>query len=354
MHPSSPACSTTRTRTHPRDPGGRALHRLHDATPVAGDRAAHAEGLDRTRRRRRRPGPGHVPRASGAALGRARERRPPRDARGVAAQLRARDLSSTRRARSSTELTRARARGRSADGREPARERGPGAACRSTSPTTARTPSTCRSRARCIQESTRRLGEMLRDIYVRNPDELPAVLPRRDAVESARRRVRGREPLHDGSDRAVRRPRGSRRPRHGGAERALLRGMARGLSPQRSPRPVRDLRGVRDGAGVDGRAAREVARRVPAARVARAGGVAQRAAHLDVLAQRPQRVQPSGSRVHRHDAVDAGRRRPRVPAARRELPPVGRRPLLPQPRLRELHRHRQAAPAAVARPRRGA
>ncbi len=50
----------------------------------------------------------------------------------------------------------------------------------------------------------------------------------------------------------------------------------------------------------------------------------------------------------------AGSRRPRLPAARRELPAVGRRPLPPQQRLRQLHRDRQAAAAAVARPRRGA
>ena len=46
--------------------------------------------------------------------------------------------------------------------------------------------------------------------------------------------------------------------------------------------------------------------------------------------------------------------RPHLPAARRQLPAVGRRPLLPQPRLRQPHRHRQAAAAAVARHGRGA
>ncbi len=58
--------------------------------PLACDRAAHAQGMDRPRRRRRRAGAGHLPLASGAALERARQRRAPRDARGMDAQLRAR------------------------------------------------------------------------------------------------------------------------------------------------------------------------------------------------------------------------------------------------------------------------
>ena len=36
---------------------------------------------------------------------------------------------------------------------------------------------------------------MLRDIYARNPTDVPPVLPRRDQLEPARRGVRGREPL---------------------------------------------------------------------------------------------------------------------------------------------------------------
>ena len=44
---------------------------------------------------------------------------------------------------------------------------------------------------------------------------------------------------------------------------------------------------------------------------------------------------------------------PGLPAAGRQLPAVGRRPLPAQPRLREPDRHRQAAPAAVPDGRRG-
>ena len=81
--------------------------------------------------------------------------------------------------------------------------------------------------------------------------------------------------------------------------------------------------------------------------------VAQHPAHLDLLAQRPQRLQPPGPGPHRHDPHQAGHGRPHLPAARRQLPALGGRPLPPQPRLREPHRHRQAAAAPVPRPRRG-
>ncbi len=84
--------------------------------------------------------------------------------------------------------------------------------------------------------------------------------------------------------------------------------------------------------------------------VARPDPLAERPADVDVLAQRSQRLQPPRSRAHRHDAVQAGIRRPDLPPARCELPPVGRRPLSAKPRLREPDRDRQAASAPVARP----
>jgi hypothetical protein len=70
-----------------------------------------------------------------------------------------------------------------------------------------------------------------------------------------------------------------------------------------------------------------------------------------LLAQRPQWLLAPGTGVHRHHHQQAGKRRPRLPSARRELPAVGVRSLLAQPQLREPHRHRQAAPVAMARPR---
>ena len=62
-----------------------------------------------------------------------------------------------------------------------------------------------------------------------------------------------------GPDARHRRPRGAGRPRDGGAQRAPLRGLAGGLPADRPARPVRDLRGVRDGLGVDDGAAHQVA-----------------------------------------------------------------------------------------------
>ena len=87
--------------------------------------------------------------------------------------------------------------------------------------------------------------------------------------------------------------------------------------------------------------------------VAGADRLAERPADLDLLAQRPQRVQPPGPGPHRRRALQAGTEVVAdLPAAGRQLPAVGRRPLPPQPRLRQPHRHRQAAAAAVARHRR--
>ena len=95
------------------DAGGAALAR---------HRAAHAQGLDRPSRRRRRAGRGHLPLAPGAALGGARERRAPRDARAMAAFLPARRALRRRRA-PGRRARRAAALGRPADERDAGGER---------------------------------------------------------------------------------------------------------------------------------------------------------------------------------------------------------------------------------------
>ena len=66
------------------------------------------------------------------------------------------------------------------------------------------------------------------------------------------------------------------------------------------------------------------------------------------LAAGPQRLQPPGSGLHRPRGEQEGRGDPRLPAARRQLPAVGDRPLPAQPQLRQRGRRRQAAGAAVA------
>ena len=67
-----------------------------------------------------------------------------------------------------------------------------------------------------------------------------------------------------------------------------------------------------------------------------------------VLAQRPQRIQPPRPRPHRHHAVEEGLGGSGVPPSGRQLPLVGRRSLPPVARLRQPDRHRQATAAAVA------
>ena len=76
---------------------------------------------------------------------------------------------------------------------------------------------------------------------------------------------------------------------------------------------------------------------------------------LDVtrVAPGPQRLQPSGPGLHRPCGQQEGQRHARLPAARREQPALGRRPLPAEPGLRQRHRRRQAARAAVARHGRG-
>ncbi len=71
------------------------------------------------------------------------------------------------------------------------------------------------------------------------------------------------------------------------------------------------------------------------------------------LAAGPQRVLAPGSGVHRPRGEQEGRDRPRLPAAGRQLPAVGGRPLPAQPALRQRHRGRQAAGAELAHHGRG-
>ena len=153
-------------------------------------------------------------------------------------------------------------------------------------------------------------------------------------------------------ERVTRRRRGDlpRRPGDGGAVRAQLPRLAGGLHPDRPARPVRHLRGVRDGQRVADDPAQQVAGGGQAPAVAGQGAEPEHPAHLDRLAQRPQRLLPPGPRPDPDRAHPARRRRPGLPAAGRQLPAVGGRPLLPLPVVRQPDRHRQAAAAAVAAP----
>ena len=74
-------------RAHSGDPARRSKRRFAAAGEVAGDRAAHAEGVDRAARSRRPPDRRHVPRSPGAAGLGARGPCAPGAARGLDARL---------------------------------------------------------------------------------------------------------------------------------------------------------------------------------------------------------------------------------------------------------------------------
>src|SRR6266540_2011376 len=181
-----------------------------------------------------------------------------------------------------------------------------------------------------------------------HPGKLPAVLSRRDRVQSPGRRLHCGESLLRGPDPRHGRSCRGRRPRHGDTERAQLRGLARGLSAHGAARPVRDLRSLRNGVGLDDRSAHEVAGGGDQAALAEAHRVAECPADLHLLAQRPQRLQPSGTWSDRRDPVQEGNGVANLSPAGRQLPALGGRPLPTKPELREPDRHRQAAAASVA------
>ena len=246
----SPRRSTTLLRADPRDPGGRArAGGVARAPALAGDRAAHAEGLDRARRsstacrsrarsartRCRSPTCATNPEHLAMLEAWMRSYRPEElfdDARRLVAAL----------------------RGARADGR-----RGAWARTRTRTAGAARAPldlpdfdalraSTCRApateRARVDARARR---DAARHLRATNPTSFRLFCP--DETNSNRLgavfEVENR--CLDGADARDRRPRVARRPGDGGAERAQLPGLARGLRADRPARAVRDLRGVRDG-----------------------------------------------------------------------------------------------------------
>ena len=196
-------------------------------------------------------------------------------------------------------------------------------------------------------EATRVLGTFLRDVMRREHDDLPRLQPGREQLQPARRRPRGDRPGLDGRAAARRRPPGAGRPGHGDPVGAHLPGLARGLPADRPARVLLLLRGVHPRRRLDVQPARQVAEDDERHPVAAADRLAELPAHLARLAAGPQRLLPPGPGLHRPRRQQEGRRHPRLPAAGREHAAVGGRPLPAQPAVRERHRRRQAAGAAV-------
>ena len=258
--------------------------------------------------------------APGAARRLAREPRAPAAARGVAARATGRRSSSTSTARSCPSSPRCAPRGRAAHEREPARERRRAAARPRRCPTSATTPSRSTSPATTLSEATRVLGGFLRDVIARQPDDVPPLRPRRDRVEPARRRVRGR-PTARGRPRSSRPTSTSRRDGRvmevlsehlcqGWLEGYLLTGRHGLFNCYEAFIHIVDSMFNQHAKWL------KVTRDDP---VAAADRVAQLPAQLARLAAGPQRLLAPGSRLHRPRREQEGGDHPRLPAAGREL-----------------------------------
>ena len=153
-------------------------------------------------------------------------------------------------------------------------------------------------------ESTRTFGEMLRDVFTRSASDQNFRLFCPDETNSNRLgavfEVENRCLIDAQPDDDHVTPDGrvmevlSEHNCQGWLEAYLLR----------PPRRLRHLRGLRDGLGVDGNPTHQMAGSFARAGVAGTGGVTHHLADIDVLAQRPQRLQPPGPRPDRHHDRD--------------------------------------------------
>ena len=289
---------------------------------------------------------GHVPRAPGADS-RRRQASRPREAAGKLDEELSRGGTVRRQRDAEARTRRAGAEGRAPHGRQPARQRRHSAArpqdagfsrlTRSRFPRPARWP----RRTRWCSE------QFLRDVTSANDGQaqFPHLRSRRDAVEHARRRLRGHQS-------AVGRPHGrgrrvsrARRPRPQlPAQRASMRGMAGGLSADRPARAVQQLRGLHPHRQFDVQPARQMAEGHARTALAAQDRLAELPARLARLAAGSQRLHPPGPRLSRSCHQQEGGRREGLSAAGRQLPAVGVRPLPAKPPLRERRRRRESTP----------
>ena len=236
--------------------------------------------------------------------------------------------------------------------RQSPRQRGPAAA----RPATAGFPGVRRHRA-AAGGSGRRGHARPGPVHPRRdrtqPRQLSSLQPGRNDLEPLERRIRGDQSLLDRGDPPDRRPRRARWSGDGDVERAPVRRMARRLPAHGPPRVLLLLRGVHSHHRFHVQPARQVVEGLEGYSMASVDRLAQLSAHVPRLAAGPQRLQPSGPRLHRPCGEQEGRRHPGLSAARCEHAPLGHRPLSAQPQLRQRHRRRQAAVAAMARHGRG-
>ena len=178
-------------------------------------------------------------------------------------------------------------------------------------------------------ESTRIMGKFLRDVMKLNMESRNFRLfsPGREQLEPLAGRAGGHQSRLGRGDLRVGRSSRTGRPGDGDAQRAPVPGMARGLSADRPARLLLLLRGVHPHHRLDVQPARQVAEGVQSHSLAPADRLAQLSAFVARLAPGPQRLQPPGSRLHRPRRQQEGRGRPRLFAARRQLPALGDRSL---------------------------
>ena len=146
---------------------------------------------------------------------------------------------------------------------------------------------------------------MLRDTYSRNADSANRRLFCPDETNSNRLgavfEVDNR--CFVGKTLPHRPPRRTGRQGNGGLKRAPLRGLARGLPPDRAPRPLCEFRGLCHDPGLHDGPAHQVARGGDQPLLAGDDLLAQHPPNLHRLAQRPQRVLAPGARLDRRNAL---------------------------------------------------
>ena len=199
-------------------------------------------------------------------------------------------------------------------------------------------------------ESARADGQVSarRDEAEHGSQEFPPVQPGRKQLQPLAGRAGGHQPLLHGRNLSRGRPSLAGRPRDGGAQRAPVPGLAGRLSADRPPRLLLLLRGLHPHHRFDVQPARQVAEGVQRDPVAAADRLAELLPQFPCLAPGSQRLQPSGSGIHRPRRQQEGGGDPHLPAAGRQHASVGDRPLPAQPQLRQCRGRRQAAGAAMA------